>query len=358
MEPRSTPSRFENVDRWQEFGPLVALAMTVAHWIKKHRADRLANHKISESDGSSVRGLAPGSADTFLHRRRRGTKTVIRTRTTVGTMVIATCAFTGLVLAALPAEAQISEPVNIGSVRASQANSSSFGPALDTEDLSNQTVKVAVSKTALSLRSDGSRVTLEFSGTTRRQVVERLLATSGIAVDWLDPAYAAELIKGRYVGSLEEIVDWLLSSTSYVAAYDMSGSAPRMTGVVIHGGSSPSSNERTLQSAPASYMSQKWKRDIAEQNARAGERQRQLQARARERRRQLQARAELLQKVQAARALRSVVIASAGLIMSARENNKRLLHQSAAAAAHQHVIVLSRNTRMRPLRGGMGRGSR
>jgi hypothetical protein len=53
MEPKSTPTRFEDGYRRQEFAPLVALAMTVAIWIKKHRADKLANYRIAGIYGSS-----------------------------------------------------------------------------------------------------------------------------------------------------------------------------------------------------------------------------------------------------------------------------------------------------------------
>ena len=52
MEPKSTPPKFEDVYQRHEFAPLVALAMTVADWIKKRRADRQANHRIAGVGGS------------------------------------------------------------------------------------------------------------------------------------------------------------------------------------------------------------------------------------------------------------------------------------------------------------------
>ncbi len=222
--------------------------------------------------------------------------TVTGTRTIVGTMVIATFALMGVVLAALPAAAQTTEQVNIGSKGASPANEGGFEPASDAERLSNQTLGAEVSDTALSLRSEGNKFILEFSGTTRRQVVERLFAASGVTVNWLDTAHAAELIEGRHVGSLEEIVSRLLSRTDYIIAYDMSGSEPRMTSVVVHGRGLPSPNQQTLQSAPASYLTQKGMRDAAAERARSAE--------PRERQRQLQTRAELLQRRRAAAARR------------------------------------------------------
>jgi hypothetical protein len=56
MEPKSTPPKFEDVYRRYEFAPLLTLAMTVADWIKKHRADRLAKQSIAGIDDSSREG--------------------------------------------------------------------------------------------------------------------------------------------------------------------------------------------------------------------------------------------------------------------------------------------------------------
>lgn len=243
--------------------------------------------------------------------------TTIRAPTIIGTRVIAACALTGVVLAALPAAAQTTEQVHIGSDGASQANDGSPEPTLDTEGLSNQTVSTAVSDTVLSLHSEGNKFTLEFSGTTRRQVVERLFAASRVTVNWLDTAHAAELIEGRHVGSLEEIVNRLLSRTDYVIAYDMSGSAPRMTSVVILGRGLPSPNQKTLQSAPASYLTQKGLRDAARERARSVE--------PHERQRQLQARAELLQSMEAARTA----------ALRRRQLEAKLLQRRRAAAARR-----------------------
>jgi len=211
--------------------------------------------------------------------------TVTRTRANVGTMVIATCALTGLVLAVLPAAAQDTGPVSIGNDGAAQANDGRIETATGAGGLISKNAGAGVSDEKLTLHSDGNKFILEFSGTTRRRAVERLLAASDVVINWLDTAPAEELVEGRHVGSFEEVVNKLLSRTNFVIAYDMSGGEPRMASIVVHGRNLPPQNGQTLQSAPASYLRQEGIGDAAGK---------------RESEQQFQARAKMLQKMKAA----------------------------------------------------------
>ena len=53
MKLKITPPRFEDAYRQHQFAPLVALAMALADWVKKRRADKPANHRIAGIGGSS-----------------------------------------------------------------------------------------------------------------------------------------------------------------------------------------------------------------------------------------------------------------------------------------------------------------
>lgn len=117
----------------------------------------------------------------------------------------------------------------------------------DTDNVQASTANDGSVQRNLTLRSDGNRFTLEFRSATRRQVLEHLLASSGTVIIWLNSVSEKELIEGRHVGSLEEILMWLLSSTNYIIDYDASTNERRMTKVVILARGSRSANAGPLQ---------------------------------------------------------------------------------------------------------------
>ena len=215
----------------------------------------------------------------------------IRKQAIVSKLVIATCALTGFELAALPAGAQISGPVNNATDETVQRHDGNVEDAMGSEGVFNNSAKVRVSDASLMLRSEGSEFTIEFSEVTRRKVVERLFAASGVVVKWTDTTHAEDLISGRYIGSREKIVNRLLSPTNFIVAYDLSAGEPRITSVVIVGTDISSSSEGTLQIASSSYLTQKQMalRDAELERARA--------VRSREQLRQRRVQARKLQKL-------------------------------------------------------------
>ena len=185
-----------------------------------------------------------------------GTIIFIRKQAIVSKLVIAICVLTGFELATVPAGAQIFDPVNNGTGETVHGHDGNVEHAMGSEGVFNNSAKVRVSDASLTLRSEGSEFTIEFSEVTRRKVVERLFAASGVAVTWTDTTLAEELIGGRYIGSREKIVNRLLSDTNFIIAYDLSGNEPRMTSVLILGSDMSSSSEGTLQIAPTSNLTQ------------------------------------------------------------------------------------------------------
>lgn len=103
------------------------------------------------------------------------------------------------------------------------------------------------SDSVLMLISEGEKFTLEFNGIARQLVVTKLFGETDVEFVWKSAAFAAEQISGRYVGTREQIMEKMLAKADFIIAYDMTGSEPRISRVVIRASNLGSSNDGVLQ---------------------------------------------------------------------------------------------------------------
>jgi hypothetical protein len=94
---------------------------------------------------------------------------------------------------------------------------------------------LAESPEAFTLQGEAHDIELVAVGATRRAILERVLAESGVAVEWRDNSYAEEKIDARYRGSFDQIASWLLARANFVIAYRKNGDAQRMVQIIVLG---------------------------------------------------------------------------------------------------------------------------
>jgi len=70
---------------------------------------------------------------------------------------------------------------------------------------------------------------------TRREILARILAGSGIVVEWRNKAFANEPISGHFDGPIEEAASRVLARGNFIIAYDMAGAKPRVTRILVLG---------------------------------------------------------------------------------------------------------------------------
>ena len=92
--------------------------------------------------------------------------------------------------------------------------------------------------------TNGNSVRYELREVSRKDVLERLFASQGIAVEWKDKSVADELVTGRYDGTVSSVARQLLTGTDFVLRYDMSQGKSRIVRVLVLG--------RAATTAPAS----------------------------------------------------------------------------------------------------------
>ena len=66
---------------------------------------------------------------------------------------------------------------------------------------------------------DGAKVDFQLRDVPRREALEHLLAGTGIAVTWINPSFAEQLITGTFKGSREAVARQLLSETDFIIGY-------------------------------------------------------------------------------------------------------------------------------------------
>jgi hypothetical protein len=88
---------------------------------------------------------------------------------------------------------------------------------------------------AIQLAMSGKEMTLEVSGTTRREALARILGDSDTEVEWLSETLAQEVVNGVYHGTIDKIVPELLSRSNFIISYDNVGGELRMTRIVVVG---------------------------------------------------------------------------------------------------------------------------
>src|SRR5262245_49321934 len=72
---------------------------------------------------------------------------------------------------------------------------------------------------AVELITSGNEIVLTVAGATRREVLTRILGRSGVAVEWLDPAFADESINARYQGSMDKVIIAVLDRANFLITY-------------------------------------------------------------------------------------------------------------------------------------------
>jgi len=75
----------------------------------------------------------------------------------------------------------------------------------------------------------------------RREVLNRLLTSKAIVLEWVDQAFADERISGAFNGSIDGVLQRLLAQADFVAAYDREGGTSRITRLTIVGKTSSTS---------------------------------------------------------------------------------------------------------------------
>ena len=121
----------------------------------------------------------------------------------------------------------------------------------------------------LAIRSEGNGIEFEVRGASRQQALERLLADSGIELQWRDFAVANEAISGTFKGTSVSVARRLLAQTNFVVVYDEANGFPRITRVVIMGRSTreqASQSRAPLDSAPIARPQQSAKREELTRN--------------------------------------------------------------------------------------------
>jgi hypothetical protein len=85
---------------------------------------------------------------------------------------------------------------------------------------------------------EGSEVTIEVRGASRREAVTRLFAPSATVIEWRNAAFADQPVSGRFVGTLTEVARRLLDGGDYVIVYHLRRDQPTVARVVVLGPSS------------------------------------------------------------------------------------------------------------------------
>jgi len=92
-----------------------------------------------------------------------------------------------------------------------------------------------------------SEAAVETHGGTRRQILERAFAGSGVTLEWFDKKFADEAIEGGGDVTVETAATRLLARTNYIIVYDTSRDEPRMTRLLVLGRGLPSAKAAELQ---------------------------------------------------------------------------------------------------------------
>jgi hypothetical protein len=104
----------------------------------------------------------------------------------------------------------------------------------------------------LEVGRDGE-VVLEFSGATRREILNRLLAERDVEIEWRNKAVGDERLQGRRLGgSPFELARRLLAHVNYLMFYDTGSNEPRLARIVILGSDPPSVTRSAGHEAQAS----------------------------------------------------------------------------------------------------------
>ena len=85
------------------------------------------------------------------------------------------------------------------------------------------------------ISADGSSVAFDVHDVSRREVLDRLLTSNSIELEWVDAAAGDERISGAFRGSTDAVLQRLLAQTDFVAVYDRDGDNTRIARLIIVG---------------------------------------------------------------------------------------------------------------------------
>ena len=85
------------------------------------------------------------------------------------------------------------------------------------------------------ISSDRMSVDFDVRNVTRREILRRLFADTGISLDWWNQPFAEELITGTFQGPPSRVAGQLLSQANFVIVYRLSGERPEISRLLILG---------------------------------------------------------------------------------------------------------------------------
>ena len=99
------------------------------------------------------------------------------------------------------------------------------------------------------INPDGSNVAFDVRDVSRREVLDRLLTSKSIELEWVDAAAGDERISGAFRGSTDDVLQRLLAQTDFVVVYGRDGDKTRIARLIIvgkaaSGGFDPSATAR------------------------------------------------------------------------------------------------------------------
>jgi hypothetical protein len=97
---------------------------------------------------------------------------------------------------------------------------------------------------------DGSNIAFDVREVSRREVLDRLLVSRAIELDWVDSGFGDEKISGVFKGSADSVLQRLLAQTDFVAVYDRNGEKSRIARLIIVGKASSQSKQATVPALP------------------------------------------------------------------------------------------------------------
>src|SRR5262249_43853412 len=93
----------------------------------------------------------------------------------------------------------------------------------------------SVEDSRFTISSDRMSVDFDVRSVTRREILRRLFADTGISLDWWNQPFAEELITGTFQGPPSRVAGQLLSQANFVIVYRLSGERPEISRLLILG---------------------------------------------------------------------------------------------------------------------------
>jgi hypothetical protein len=92
---------------------------------------------------------------------------------------------------------------------------------------------------AIQITTNGSEITLQVAGVTRRDALEKLLGEA-TTIEWLDEDSADEAVNGNYHGTMNRIIAELLGRSNFIVTYENDGEQLRVSRLLVVGSVVPS----------------------------------------------------------------------------------------------------------------------